>query len=164
MRALIDLLDELEGQDIHPTSQRFIEVCVDMIRLHLKKGRDYGSTADPFLNVRNSEAFGMPAWVGVALRAQDKLIRIQTAATQTLKWGKPQLANESLEDAFIDFGVYAGIGLVLLREWQRQIDPDPRPSLEEAFAKAEIAPNPEDNMARFITGGQVNIAAPRNDL
>lgn len=95
---------------MHPSTGRFREVLDEMWRLHEKKGQDYGSATDPFANVRNSEAFGMPAWVGAALRAQDKMVRIQAAAT------RGSLANESLEDAFIDLANYAAIGLVLLRE------------------------------------------------
>lgn len=105
----------------HPATQEFGRIIEEMYRLHLKKGEDYGVEDDPFLNVRNSEAFGMPGWVGAALRAQDKMVRIQKAARQALGGEEVSMANESLEDAFIDLANYAVIGLVLLRQDMKEI-------------------------------------------
>ena len=65
---------------------------------------------DPFANVRASEAFGIPGWVGAALRGNDKMKRIQAFAL------KGALANESLEDSLRDLAVYVIIALVLLEE------------------------------------------------
>lgn len=78
--------------------------------LHDKKQVDYGTEGDPFANCRASEAFGIPAWVGVLVRANDKMKRLQKAAkSQTL-------VNESVEDSFMDLAVYSLIGLLLFRE------------------------------------------------
>lgn len=79
--------------------------------LHDRKQADYGRPGDPFANVRASEAFGVPGWVGCLMRANDKIIRIQKAA----KGGK--LANESLEDSLRDLAVYSIIGLCLFEEF-----------------------------------------------
>ena len=52
----------------------------------------------------------MPAWVGSAMRANDKMKRIQAFAR------RGSLMNESLEDSLRDLAVYAVIALVLLEE------------------------------------------------
>jgi hypothetical protein len=96
--------------DAHPSSQKFYAVLAEAAKLHDKKQRDYGSDADPFANVRASEDFGIPAWLGCIIRGNDKVRRIQSFAT------RGELANESIEDALIDLLVYAGIALVLYRE------------------------------------------------
>jgi hypothetical protein len=78
--------------------------------LHDMKQADYGSEGDPFANVRASEAFGVPAWVGTVIRANDKMKRLQTfAKAKTLK-------NESVEDSLMDLAVYALIALILFEE------------------------------------------------
>jgi hypothetical protein len=88
----------------------FMRILSEIQALHDKKQQDYGRTHDPFANVRASADFGIPAWVGCMIRANDKMKRIQKAASgQTL-------VNESLEDSLMDLAVYAIIGLVLVRE------------------------------------------------
>ena len=94
----------------HPLSQRFHEILGELGELHDLKQQDYGTDEDPFANVRSAEAFGIPGWVGAALRGNDKMKRIQAFAL------KGALANESLEDSLRDLAVYAVIGLVLLEE------------------------------------------------
>lgn len=94
----------------HPKSQEFHDLLKEMGQMHDRKQADYGREDDPFANVRASEEFGMPAWVGAMVRANDKMRRLQVAAT-----GK-KLRNESAEDSFLDMAVYALIGLILYRE------------------------------------------------
>ena len=83
--------------------------------MHNKKQLDYGRTGDPFANVRASADFGIPGWVGCMVRANDKMRRIQKAASGG------ELANESVEDSLLDLAVYSIIGLVLYREAQNQV-------------------------------------------
>lgn len=102
----------------HPSSQRFVDLLDEAVSVHDRKQHDYGRADDPFANVRASEDFGIPGWVGCAVRMNDKMRRIQAAAQRLLN-GVAEgdlLANESLEDAFMDLLVYAGIGVVMLRE------------------------------------------------
>lgn len=94
----------------HPNSARFHEILHDLGELHDLKQADYGADNDPFANVRNSQDFGVPAWIGCAVRANDKMKRIQAYAR------RGSLMNESLEDAFRDLAVYSVIALVLLEE------------------------------------------------
>ncbi|KKM73885.1 hypothetical protein LCGC14_1405940 [marine sediment metagenome] len=78
--------------------------------LHDRKQVDYGRTGDPFANVRASEDFGVPAWVGTMIRANDKMRRVQSMAL------KGSLENESLEDSLMDLAVYSLIAIILYRE------------------------------------------------
>lgn len=88
----------------------FWQVLAEIAAMHDKKQADYGRTDDPFANVRASEDFGIPGWVGCMTRANDKMRRLQKAA----RGGT--LANESVEDSLLDLAVYSVIGLVLYRE------------------------------------------------
>lgn len=90
---------------------RFVALLEQIGDLHAKKQADYGSAGDPFANVRAAEDFGIPGWVGCALRMNDKMRRLMTAAQ------KGKLVNESLRDSFMDLAVYSLIGIILLDEW-----------------------------------------------
>lgn len=89
---------------------RFFDILGEMWDLHLKKGNDYGSGGDLLANLRASEDYGIPAWVGALIRQNDKLIRLKNVA----KGGN--LANESAEDSLIDNACYAVLALLLYRE------------------------------------------------
>jgi hypothetical protein len=104
----------------HPLSQRFHDLLVEMGELHDKKQSDYGRANDPFANVRSTEEWGQPAWVGAMIRATDKLRRLQKVAQGGT------LANEGVYDSLLDLAVYALIAYVLYEEGQR--DPEgPQP-------------------------------------
>ena len=94
----------------HPKSERFHEILKELGELHDRKQADYGSAADPFHNVRSSSDFGIPAWVGAMIRANDKVTRIKNFVR------KGNLQNESVEDSLRDLAVYSIIALVLLEE------------------------------------------------
>ncbi len=89
---------------------RFHAILDEMRALHDRKAADYGLGEDPLANVRASKEFGVPAWVGCMIRANDKVIRIKSMAT------KGTLKNESVEDSLIDLAAYAILGLILYRE------------------------------------------------
>ena len=89
---------------------RFLALLEDIAKLHSVKQADYGVAGDPFANVRASEQFGVPAWQGTMIRANDKMQRIKAF----IKNGG--LKNESLEDSLQDLAVYALIALILFRE------------------------------------------------
>lgn len=102
------LLDAAE--DAHPGSKAFYNKVIEAALLHSQKQRDYGRANDPFSNVRASEEWGVPSWVGCMIRANDKIRRLQTYAKTGL------LANEGVRDSFLDLAVYSLIGLVLFEE------------------------------------------------
>ena len=97
----------------HPLAVRFHTILEELGTLHDKKQADYGRDNDPFANVRGSEDFGVPAWVGAMVRLNDKVRRLQKAA----RGG--QLANESVVDSFNDLAVYAVIARILYEETQQ---------------------------------------------
>jgi len=101
----------------HPASARFHEILEELGALHDRKQADYGRDDDPFANVRGSTAWGIPAWVGGMVRAQDKVLRLQ----QYARTGS--LSNEGAEDSFKDLAVYAVIALVL---WEQEREENPR--------------------------------------
>ena len=78
-----------------------------VIEIHDRKGKDYGTDADDRANLRSSEAFGIPAWVGTLIRADDKMRRLQAFAK------RGRLANESVEDSLLDLATYAVLALSL---------------------------------------------------
>jgi hypothetical protein len=106
----------------HPEYLRALD---EMRALHLRKAADYGRGADSLANVRAAEEFGVPAWVGAMLRANDKVHRVKSY----LQNGS--LKNEGVEDSLMDLAAYAIIALVLFREG--------RPG----SAKAAAGPKPE---------------------
>jgi hypothetical protein len=91
-------------------SPEYFKLLDEMKELHAKKSADYGRGVDPFANVRASTEFGVPAWVGVMIRANDKMHRIKSFIQNG------DLANESVEDSLKDLAAYALIALVLKRE------------------------------------------------
>ena len=60
----------------------FLDILDEMRRLHISKGHDYGTDADNTSNLRASQRFGIPPWVGCVLRANDKLSRIESFITK----------------------------------------------------------------------------------
>lgn len=96
--------------NMHPNSARFRELLRQARELHDKKQLDYGTDQDPFVNVRASSDWGVPAWIGAMIRLNDKVKRLQSFAQ------KGTLANESAKDSFMDIAVYALIAYVLYEE------------------------------------------------
>ena len=78
--------------------------------LHDRKQEDYGTTEDPFANVRSAVEFGVEPWRGALVRMGDKVTRLK----QYAKSGS--LSNESFEDSLDDLAVYAIICKILHRE------------------------------------------------
>jgi hypothetical protein len=88
----------------------FHERLKDMQALHDLKNKDYGAKHDPYANVRASQDFGVPAWLGAIIRLNDKITRIKSFCA------KGELANESLEDSIRDIAVYGAIAWDLYLE------------------------------------------------
>lgn len=88
----------------------FADVLVELQAMHDRKNADYGRPGDPLANIRASEDFGIPAWIGALVRGNDKMRRLQKAAQGGA------LVNESVEDSLLDLAVYAIIALILHRE------------------------------------------------
>ena len=89
---------------------RFFSILDEIRDVHIKKSADYGTNEDFLANVRASEDWGIPAWVGTMIRANDKIIRLQSLLV------KGKLENESARDSLIDLASYAIIALILMEE------------------------------------------------
>lgn len=111
---------------------RFHALLAEIAELHDKKQADYGRTTDPFANVRATEEWGMPGWVGAMMRLNDKVRRLQKFAQVG------SLANESAEDSMRDIAVYALIALILYRE---SADARPASSASDAALPQTFVPS-----------------------
>lgn len=86
---------------------RFVALAMEMLGVHDKKAADYGRIDSKDANLYSSEKFGIPAWVGVAMRMQDKMHRIQKFVRDK------NLVNESVDDSFMDLANYSLLALFL---------------------------------------------------
>lgn len=89
---------------------RFYGILREMGLLHAKKNRDYGTDEDPLANIRAAEEFTIPAWMAALNRENDKTVRLKTFCK------KRTLANEGVEDSFLDKANYSVLALILYRE------------------------------------------------
>ena len=87
----------------------FEKVIQEVLAMHQRKGADYGTDQDFFANVSASAKWGVDPWVGAMMRLNDKVIRLQQAAT------RGSLMNEGIEDSMLDIATYAVIALCLFR-------------------------------------------------
>lgn len=78
--------------------------------LAIRKGKDYGTAGDTTANLRASEDFGIPAWVGCMSRGNDKMTRLKAF----VKNGR--LHNEPVDDALEDLAVYTIWAIVFRNE------------------------------------------------
>jgi hypothetical protein len=140
---------------MHEGSKRFHALLHEIGELHDRKQEDYGSDTDPFANVRASERWGIPAWVGALVRLNDKVARLQAFAR------KGVLANESAEDSMLDIAVYALIAKVLYEQESRGQKDEmqgatdvmgvvPDPELEAAADTSTPKPMAEEDYEDFL--------------
>lgn len=101
----------------HP---RFYELLDELAELHSRKNSDYATEEEPLSNLKRCEKLGIPAWMGVIVRLEDKWDRIEKIA----KKGKPAVSEESIIDTLKDSAVYALLCIVLI-ENKNQKDKQP---------------------------------------
>ena len=78
-----------------------------------KKNHDYrGGTGDPYKNFRGSDLFSIHPIVGVLLRMQDKMMRIQTFVEK----GQLKVKGESVFDALVDLTNYTALIYGMIQE------------------------------------------------
>lgn len=94
-----------------PTSldQAFEQVNQELLEMFLKKHRDYGK--GNILSVRE---------LGITMRLTEKVERLKHLL---MTGDKP--SNESIEETFIDIGVYAVLAILLRRGQFEELDVDP---------------------------------------
>jgi len=81
--------------------ESFEKVCQEMTQMFIKKHKDYGK--GNILDTRE---------LGVLFRISDKVNRLKN-----LLIGGKAPKNESIEETWIDIGVYAVIAVLLMRGW-----------------------------------------------
>lgn len=86
--------------------EAFEEVCREMVEMFKKKHKDYGKG-----NILDMGE------LGIAFRISEKFNRIKHLLMQGKK---PE--NESVEESWIDIGVYAVIAVLLKRSWFKKLD------------------------------------------
>ena len=90
---------------------RATEILQELIELHDSKEHDYTGGRQPFENYRRAERLGIPAWLSVVARIEEKLGRIETFATNG-----GVLKNESVLDSLKDISLCAAIATALYEE------------------------------------------------
>lgn len=95
-----------------------IEELFKAIETCSRKNADYTGGEHPLANFLLAEDFGIPPTDGLLLRMLDKIQRIKSFQLH----GKLEVANESVEDAFQDLGVYSFLMLVLIRVLKERKD------------------------------------------
>ncbi|OGK25300.1 hypothetical protein A3F58_02365 [Candidatus Roizmanbacteria bacterium RIFCSPHIGHO2_12_FULL_37_9b] len=85
--------------------EAFEKVCREMLEMFKKKHKDYGKG-----NILDMGE------LGIAFRISEKFNRIKHLF---LKGKKPE--NESVEESWIDIGVYAVIAVLLKRSWFKKL-------------------------------------------
>ena len=101
---------------VHPTSQRFFDLCDELKAMHASKSSDYGcpSGNDPLANIRNGAAFvGIEPWRGAMVRLSDKVTRLATFNATG------RLGHEGVMDTCLDLASYALLAFLLYEEETR---------------------------------------------
>lgn len=86
--------------------EAFEQICQEMTKTFLKKHKDYGKG-----NILDMGE------LGIAFRISEKFNRLKHLL---MSGKKPD--NESLEDSWIDIGVYGVIALLLRRGWFKKLN------------------------------------------
>src|SRR3990167_10124577 len=86
--------------------EAFEEVCGELADLFIRKYKDYGK--GNILDTRE---------LGIAFRVSDKLNRLKH-----LLINSKNPINESIEETWVDIGVYAVIAVMLRRSWFKKLE------------------------------------------
>jgi hypothetical protein len=92
--------------DVSSLDEAYKQVELELLQLFIKKHKDYGK--GNILSVKE---------LGIALRISEKIERIKHLLMQT---NAP--ANESIEETWMDIGVYAIIAILLRRGQFEKLD------------------------------------------
>lgn len=151
----------------HPLSYRFHELLQELGALHDTKQADYGLNDDPFFNVRASEEWGVPAWVGAMIRLSDKVQRLKALVRNG------NLRNEPAADSFRDIAVYSLIAEVLYEEAQEKEAvfqdlyrslTEPAPSVDDVIASQTDEDELEQTQPVDLNGAEQDLVQELGDL
>jgi hypothetical protein len=109
MPTIASIANEVLSKHSSYGNPEFEKVIEEVLAMHRRKGADYGTKDDFFANVSASQDWGISPWVGAMMRANDKVVRLQSASRGST------LQNEGIEDSLLDIATYAVIALCLFR-------------------------------------------------
>lgn len=110
-----DLAKQLEQLDTLGGHPRFYELLLEIADLHARKNHDYSQDKDPLSNLRRPNNLGLPAWMGVLVRLEDKWSRLEELSK------KPAMVKgESMKDTLMDNAVYSLLAIILLEEEEKE--------------------------------------------
>lgn len=90
--------------------ESFEQVCLELRDMFIKKHKDYGKG-----NILDTKE------LGIAFRISDKLNRLKH-----LLANKQSPQNESIEESWIDIGVYSVIAVLYRRGWFQKFELSPK--------------------------------------
>ena len=76
---------------------RFHSILTELAVLHGKKADGYSREGDPYHNIRQSSALGIPPWVAAMVQASDKLgarVEQEVKEAEGVRWRGKSLARE----------------------------------------------------------------------
>lgn len=94
------------------THERFKQNMKVMEEVHEIKNRQYAGGNGYLSNLRMCEAMGIPAWKGVIVRMTDKMAKLMNLSNS-----EGSELQKEVTDAFIDMGVYSGMGLIAYQDF-----------------------------------------------
>ena len=94
------------------TQERFKQVLNVMEEVHETKNQQYAGENGYLSNLKMCEAMRIPAWKGVIVRMTDKMARLMNLSNS-----EGSELQKEITDAFIDMGVYSGMGLIAYEDF-----------------------------------------------
>lgn len=102
--------------------EAFDMICEELRQMFIKKHKDYGKG-----NILDTGE------LGIAFRVSDKLNRLKHLLANNIN---PE--NESIEETWIDIGVYAVIAVLYKRSWFKHLELSNKDSKLEKLRKSHI--------------------------
>ena len=117
VRVIGEILGSLEQTQLTACANHHLEyykAIFEAMNISAAKNHDYsgGENSDPLRNFKKSEQAGIPAEIGLMVRMQDKISRIETFVEK----GELQVKGESVRDALIDLANYCFLFCALLED------------------------------------------------
>ena len=96
------------------TNPKFDKMLQRMGALHDAKNKGYAVAEDPLQNFRLCERFGIPMYLGIAVRLSDKMNRWMNIVGDAAN----DAVDEPVEETAEDIAVYTLLFLMALEEWK----------------------------------------------
>jgi hypothetical protein len=129
------------------SNERFKEILRVMEEVHGTKNQQYAGENGYLSNLRMCEAMQIPAWKGVIVRMTDKMARLMNLSNS-----EGSELQKEITDAFIDMGVYSGMGLIAYEDFlsggqsakspQKKDRPRTRRRRERSLTEPQESKNP----------------------